>query len=130
MIPNDDETLAEPPPHVRPDHSGSPDPIPQALEAVIAERGFYMYVAGTALVTCSRFGLLGPASNDVTSTDVSGLTVENDLMTLPLKKGLSSSAAVCVLVVKALCLVYGLELSVSQVSFQLAVAMMLRQHKQ
>ncbi len=43
------------------------------------------------------------------------MTIDNHLTTLPLKKGLSSSAAVCVLVVRALCLAYGLELSVPQV---------------
>jgi len=43
------------------------------------------------------------------------VTIDNHLTTLPLKKGLSSSAAVCVLVVRALGLAYGLELSVSQV---------------
>lgn len=45
-----------------------------------------------------------------------GVTIDNHLTTLPLKKGLSSSAAVCVLVVRALCLTYGLELSTPQVS--------------
>lgn len=75
-----------------------------------------MYVAGTVLVTCSRFGLLCSDSGRATSgTQVSGLTVDNYLTTLPLKKGLSSSAAVCVLVVKALCHVYGLELTIPQV---------------
>lgn len=44
-----------------------------------------------------------------------GVTIDNYLTTLPLKKGLSSSAAVCVLVVRAFCLAYGLELSVPQV---------------
>lgn len=88
----------------------------QALEGVIAEGGFYIYVAGTMLVTCSRFGLLCSDSERSTSgTQVSGLTVDNYLTTLPLKKGLSSSAAVCVLVVKALCHVYGLELTIPQV---------------
>ena len=46
---------------------------------------------------------------------VDGVTVDNYLTTLPMKKGLSSSAAVCVLVVRALCLAYGLELSIPQV---------------
>ncbi|CAN0004349.1 unnamed protein product, partial [Hapterophycus canaliculatus] len=46
---------------------------------------------------------------------VDGVTIDNHLTTLPLKKGLSSSAAVCVLVVRALCLTYGLKLTVPQV---------------
>lgn len=49
------------------------------------------------------------------ASDAHGVTIDNHLTTLPLKKGLSSSAAVCVLVVRALCLAYGLELSVPQV---------------
>lgn len=54
------------------------------------------------------FGKAGVSNAD-------GVTIDNHLTTLPLKKGLSSSAAVCVLVVRALCLAYGLELSVPQV---------------
>lgn len=109
----------------------------QALEGVIQDRGFYMYVAGTALVVCSRFGLYDPSGLSGSSGSPNGdrghgreggapgeagggrvpngVTVDNYLTTLPMKKGLSSSAAVCVLVVRALCLVYGLELSVPQV---------------
>lgn len=93
-----------------------------------------MYVAGTASVVCSRFGLYassgftgspnggrghgheGSAQAEAGRARVpNGVTVDNYLTTLPMKKGLSSSAAVCVLVVRALCLVYGLELSVPQV---------------
>ncbi|CAM9442895.1 unnamed protein product [Pylaiella littoralis] len=100
----------------------------EALKGVIEARGFFMYVAGTALVVCSRFGLFSmpfsrppapeppallPIANGVSGAD--GVTIDNHLTTLPLKKGLSSSAAVCVLVVRALCLAYGLELSVPQV---------------
>lgn len=106
-----------------------------------------MYVAGTALVVCSRFGLFASSSPSGSSrspngtggggggghsqgegggasggsggggvtSGVDGVTVDNYLTTLPMKKGLSSSAAVCVLVVRALCLAYGLELSIPQV---------------
>lgn len=93
-------------------------PTCQALEDVIADGGFYMYAAGTVLVTCSKFGLLSPdPTSGASSMDISGLTVDNHLTTLPLKKGLSSSAAVCVLVVRALCLVYGLDLTVPEVKW-------------
>lgn len=92
-----------------------------------------MYVAGTALVVCSRFNLFdssrppnggrshGRGEGSGASGDrgrgrvTDGVTVDNYLTTLPMKKGLSSSAAVCVLVVRALCLAYGLELSIPQV---------------
>lgn len=119
----------------------------QALRGVMDSRGFYMYVAGTASVVCSRFGLFssslssstaskadaasglinndGEKDNSKIGADTSavapaataakGVTIDNYSTTLPLKKGLSSSAAVCVLVVRALCLVYGLKLSVPQV---------------
>lgn len=96
-----------------------------------------MYVAGTMLVTCERFGLFGwtddtpPTSGTDSdgsghtplegaaprycSSAFSGILIDNYKTTLPTKKGLSSSAAVCVLVVRALCLVFHLQLSVSEV---------------
>eukprot|EP00752_Nemacystus_decipiens_P005273 g4783.t1 len=93
----------------------------EGLEGVIAAKGFFMYVAGTALVVCSRFGLFSPQPTPP-STSIApgapgarGVTIDNHLTTLPLKKGLSSSAAVCVLVVRAFCFAYGLELSIPQV---------------
>ena len=103
-----------------------------------------MYVAGTALVVCSRFSLFdssrspngggshgrgegsgasGDRGRGRVTDGVDGVTVDNYLTTLPMKKGLSSSAAVCVLVVRALCLAYGLELSISQVLNALESAM-------
>lgn len=79
-----------------------------------------MYVAGTALVVCSRFGLLSLSDGDgKRKGNGGGVTIDNHLTTLPLKKGLSSSAAVCVLVVRSLCLAYGLEVTVEEVSRQL-----------
>lgn len=105
--------------------------FPQALQDVVDAKGFFMYVAGTALTVCTRFGLFSPSSSSsssssstptsscveggVTVTAGNGVTIDNYLTTLPLKKGLSSSAAVCVLVVRALCAVHGLELSIPQV---------------
>ncbi|CAN0498331.1 unnamed protein product, partial [Ectocarpus sp. 12 AP-2014] len=56
-----------------------------------------------------------PSSGKGGDPNAGGVTIDNYLTTLPLKKGLSSSAAVCVLVVRALCLAYGLELTVPQV---------------
>ena len=54
-----------------------------------AERGgFFSYVAGTALHMLRTFG----------SSRLGGLKVQNWRSTLPMAKGLSSSAAVCVMV--------------------------------
>jgi galactokinase len=44
-----------------------------------------------------------------------GIEIDNYRTTLPMRKGLSSSAAVCVLVVRAFAAVWGLELSTQQV---------------
>lgn len=85
-----------------------------------------MYVAGTALIVCSKFGLFSSSSSlstddgDSSSSSSSdggtrGINVDNFHTTLPLRKGLSSSAAVCVLVAQAFGVVYGLDLNVHQV---------------
>lgn len=47
--------------------------------------GFWSYVAGTA-------------AKIMTEHEVRGLSIDNHTTTLPLRKGLSSSAAICVLV--------------------------------
>ena len=73
--------------------------------AALAERArsgsFFAYVCGTAARICSDFDL-GPAG---------GLELDLHRMTLPMKVGLSSSAAVCVLVARAFSRVFGLRLS-------------------
>lgn len=61
--------------------------------------GFISYAAGVASVIMERFG-------------TGGLDVECVHMDLPLKKGLSSSAAICVLVARAFGILYDLALSV------------------
>jgi len=61
--------------------------------------GFWAYVAGTAHKLCTEHMLEG------------GLRIENYRTTLPFKKGLSSSAAICVMVARAFNLVFGLKLS-------------------
>lgn len=73
-----------------------------------------MYVAGTVLVVCERFGLFDSTDNRKQQRSASGVLVDNYKTTLPMKKGLSSSAAVCVLAVRALSLVLDLQLSVPQ----------------
>lgn len=73
------------------------------------------------LGTCERFGLLISAEDDDSMPPgggraaAAGVSIDNYKTSLPTKKGLSSSAAVCVLVVRALALIYGLELSLPQV---------------
>lgn len=65
-----------------------------------AEKGKFMsYVCGTAAVMFDIEGVVG------------GVHIVVKDMTLPIKKGLSSSAAVCVLVVKAFDKIYDLNLS-------------------
>ncbi|MGL4883735.1 MAG: GHMP kinase, partial [Waterburya sp.] len=70
---------------------------PQVLEVPMAEdlllqiakgENFYSYIAGVAYQALIRY-------------QVGGLAIDNYLMDLPLKKGLSSSAAICVLVARA-----------------------------
>ena len=58
------------------------------LLAVAQSNHFYSYVAGTAYQTLIRYR-------------VGGIAIDNYRMDLPLQKGLSSSAAVCVLIAKA-----------------------------
>jgi len=73
---------------------------PDALAAVASAGGFWSYAAGVAL----RVLQLGYA--------VDGLEIDNYKTTLPVGKGLSSSAALCVLVSRAFSRAYGLGLSV------------------
>lgn len=73
----------------------------QELTKEASAKAYYSYVAGTVLV------MLEELQNDVGSIEI----CESD-STLPEKKGMSSSAAVCVLVVRAFARLYGLELSV------------------
>jgi galactokinase len=83
---------------------------PQRLELVMAEEillamaqqnNFYSYVAGVAYQALIRY-------------QVGGLFIDNYGMDLPLQKGLSSSAAICVLVAKAFNLLYNLGLSLEE----------------
>jgi galactokinase len=66
--------------------------------------GFWCHVAGTAHHMVSNFPIVGNG----------GITVDNHGTNLPVKKGLSSSAAVCVLVARAFSRVFHLDLTVRQ----------------
>ncbi len=70
---------------------------PAALSDAARGADFFSYAAGTAAELCERYGALGAS-----------LRVRSDL---PLRKGLSSSAAVCVLVARAYSQLHALGLS-------------------
>jgi UTP-glucose-1-phosphate uridylyltransferase len=79
-----------------------PYEIPMELPALLDEArrgGFWSYVAGVAYQVASRY-------------PVGGLVLDNYRTDLPIKKGLSSSAAICVLTARAFNRLYGLELSI------------------
>jgi len=70
------------------------------LRDVAKSDSFFSYIAGTALHISEHYSVGGL---DITITD----------MTLPIKSGLSSSAAICVLVARAYNVLYGLNLNVA-----------------
>jgi len=69
------------------------------LRAAARSGSFYAYCAGVAAYMCERFR-------------VGGITIQTTTMDLPLKKELSSPAAVCVLTARAFNQLYDLHLSV------------------
>ncbi|RYG64186.1 GHMP kinase, partial [archaeon] len=71
--------------------------------------GFLSYVYGTMSVLLEHVALCGRAES------LPGIWMDNYLTSLPMKKGLSSSAAVCVLVVKAFALHYNIPLDTAEV---------------
>lgn len=68
------------------------------LRAAAREGGFFSYVAGVASYICEWY-------------HVGGLHLEITDMTLPMKSGLSSSAAICVMVAKAFNQLYDLHMN-------------------
>ncbi|HNS51528.1 MAG TPA: GHMP kinase [Anaerolineae bacterium] len=83
------------------EHHG-PVSLPLDADALLAEAqggGFWSYIAGTAYQVSTRYR-------------VAGLVLDNFRTTLPIGKGLSSSAAICVLTARAFGQMYGLGLSV------------------
>ncbi|MGB3532317.1 MAG: GHMP kinase [Microcoleaceae cyanobacterium] len=69
-----------------------------ALLSIAKKGGFYSYGAGVAYQFMQKYG-------------VKGIEINNDFTDLPIQKGLSSSAAICVLVARAFNQVYDLNLS-------------------
>ena len=85
-------------------HSSKVLELPMAEDLLLETartEGFYSYVAGTAYQALVRYR-------------VGGLAIDNYRMDLPLKKGLSSSAAICVLVARAFNRLYNLGLSITE----------------
>ena len=74
---------------------------PTTLLEEAKQGGFASYIAGTAYQVLSKY-------------TVEGLEIDNYLTDLPIQKGLSSSAAICVLIVRAFNLVYNLNLTVTE----------------
>ena len=72
---------------------------PERLRAIAAEGGYFSYIAGVAAYI-STFYKIG------------GMDLNCYKVTLPQKKGLSSSAAICVLAARAFNRLYGLNLTV------------------
>ena len=68
------------------------------LLSVAKKGGFASYIAGTAYQMLTRYA-------------VAGLAVDNYLTDLPIQKGLSSSAAICVLIARAFNRLYDLQLT-------------------
>ena len=79
-----------------------PFEIPMDRAALLAEAekgGFFSYAAGVAYQVLTHY-------------HVRGLEIDNYLTDLPIKKGLSSSAAICVLVARAFNRIYDLKMTV------------------
>lgn len=70
-----------------------------ALMAEAEKGGFFSYAAGVAYQVLTHYR-------------VRGLVIDNTLTDLPVKKGLSSSAAVCVLVARAFNRIYDLKMTI------------------
>ncbi|NER98563.1 MAG: GHMP kinase, partial [Symploca sp. SIO1B1] len=78
--------------------------LPMARDALLTEAkkgGFFSYAAGVAYQLLTRY-------------PINGLELDNYLTDLPIKKGLSSSAAFCVLVVRAFNRLYNLKLTLKE----------------
>ena len=71
--------------------------------------GFFSYVAGTVAVLLHRSSALRDKSLTC------GIRIHNHETTLPMRKGLSSSAAVCVMIASCVNEVYGLGMSMAEV---------------
>lgn len=74
----------------------------EKLEKIAKSKEFYSYVASSAYYMKKKY-------------NTSGISIKVRYMTLPIQKGLSSSAAICVLVAKAFNILYNLNLSIDEI---------------
>lgn len=82
----------------------------EQLQVLAKEKGSYLsYVYGTAASVLTH-----PRVKQLAEKGV-GINIDNYLTTLMMKKGLSSSAAICVTVVRCFNLVYELDLSINDI---------------
>ncbi len=85
--------------------------LPMEAQALLTEArkgGFFSYAAGVA------YQFLVGAYNCTSLNSFKGIEIENYLTDLPIQKGLSSSAAICVLVARAFNLVYELKMTIQE----------------
>jgi UTP-glucose-1-phosphate uridylyltransferase/mevalonate kinase len=72
--------------------------LPHELNKIASEGGYFAYIVGVAAYIATYY-------------DIGGIELDCHTMTLPQKKGLSSSAAICVLAARAFNRLYGLNLT-------------------
>ena len=97
------------------------------LKDIALKGGFFSYIAGTAATVLSHRKYYSmhamptvdsntySITTDSGSTSTFGISISNYRTTLPMRKGLSSSAAVCVLVATAFDKLYGLQLTQAEI---------------
>ncbi len=74
----------------------------KSLYDYIQKKGFFSYVCGCAIVMFNHF-------------NIGGLNIKIENITLPIKKGLASSAAICLLIIKSYNDLYDLKLGDDQI---------------
>ena len=84
-----------------------PFPLYQELNQYAKDGSFFSYIAGAAAVMINKY------RNSHKSMQMHGIEIQNYMTTLPMRKGLSSSAAACVLVVKCFAKVYDIEMDMA-----------------
>lgn len=91
----------------------------ETLRLAAQQGGFFSYIAGTAAVVLDHPKYTNRPNKDEQTSH--GLSINNYRTTLPMKKGLSSSAAVCVLVASAFDKLYQLgftQAELMEIAFQ------------
>ena len=83
-----------------------------SLESLAKTGGFFSYVYGTVFVILQNERFRSISGNN---KDVKGLYINNYRTTLPMQKGLSSSAAICVLVASSFNVWYSLGFSEAEI---------------